>query len=272
VISQGFVIAFREYMPFVKPSTNALAVAAHWQIIFTFFVALILTAAPVNINEHAVGVILVLANVAIFVLALLEQLREAKTRHALHAELNTLRKQVTEFQRHVHNIVTVQRTISMRERRRFMTEDWVAPPDQMTATELQHAADTAKLDTLGVLNRHELERYLQVSAANEKEEKKVHWYWAEDPSCLGDHDPAHVLAPHWVRYADSVSAQLEYHYSLDSNADAVEFDVNNRVISDATGNRGKKKNEHTGTAYKVDVNIMKQTNANSGFVRDGEYA
>jgi poly [ADP-ribose] polymerase 10/14/15 len=279
VLSQGFAIAFREYMPFVNPSTNALAMTAHWQIIFAFFVALLLTAAPISINNDAIGVVLLLANIAIFVRALREQLRETKAKQKLHAEhfkqvaefqqeLDTLRKQVAEFQQNVLNIVVAQRAISMREHRRFMTQKWPGPPAQMTTVQLQEAAAAADLDTLGVLNRHELERYLQVSAANEKQNLTVYWYWAEDPGCLEDHNPAHVLAPHWVRYTPSVSAQLEYRYSLTSEVDVVAFDVNNRVISDTSGSRGKKKNAHAGTAYAVDMKKMKQTDGTTGFERD----
>jgi len=268
VLSQAFIIAFREYMPFAKPSTNALAVAAHWSIIFTYFIALILSAAPTSVDNNAIGVVLVLANIAIFVLALLEQLREAKAKLETETELRSLRAQVAEFQKNVLNVVVAQRSISLRERRRFMTDDWAAPPKQMTAGQLQNAANAAKLDTVGVIDRHELERQLEVSAAHEKENVDVHWYWAEDHAHLANHDPACVLAPHWVRYADSVGAQLEYRYreGVQAHDKVVDFDVNNRVVSLA--NRAKQTNAHTGTVYRVDVKNMQQVNAQSGHRRE----
>jgi hypothetical protein len=305
LLSIGFTITFREYMPFESPSTNALAVAAHWQISFTFLTAAMLKSeqswlvGPHGSGSLHVGVILFFLNIVIFGAAMFEQLRVAKKKLVRYNEMCRLTQEVKFLSHKLLNVVAVQRSIDATERRRFMHEDWAAAPSDMTKEELNDAVAGAALDVHGVQGEDEMRRFLHFSAENAFYNTTVRWYWQEDTARLADHDQQFVLEPHWVQYHDSVAAQLEYHLgqmastaavaavavaaaviagpqgasgshsgSVSGIGIAVSVDLNERVMSNKSGSRGKVSDPSaSGTAYSVDLQAMEQRNAKTGFVR-----
>ena len=56
---------------------------------------------------------------------------------------------------------------------------------------------------------------LMVAGSDEIDGIKVEWYWEEDAAKLHKHAADHVLAgTSFVKYADSVGAQLSFHYLI----------------------------------------------------------
>jgi hypothetical protein len=74
-----------------------------------------------QVNPIAMGVVLVLVNLAIFALALWEQVDTAKKSAALYVETEELKQQLSNFSDAIHNIVTAQWSISVEERRKFQS-------------------------------------------------------------------------------------------------------------------------------------------------------
>ena len=253
-------LAFREYTPFASPVTNALAVAAEWQVVFTFLMAALLVSRPFHLRAAALSYALVVANVAILAVALVQQLRVARY------ELK-MRELQRRLQLRMLNVVAVRRGLGVRERRRFISDDWAATPRRMSRAQLDHAANAAQLDVVGVKNDDEMRRFLAYADASDRHGKKAVWYWKEDKDRIGRHKKEEVDGE-WAKYADSVAAQLEFFHAKlakgeDGAATLVEVDVAGRV----TSIEGRGSLSGNGTAYTVDLSAMEQTNASSGYKR-----
>ena len=61
------------YMPYNTASTNALAYAASWQIFFTYTAAFLLVTEPLPFSPSGLSVVLLIANLVIFGLAIYQQ-------------------------------------------------------------------------------------------------------------------------------------------------------------------------------------------------------
>ena len=48
-----FTIMFREYTPFASPATNAMGVAAHWQISFTFLMNVVIASGRFEVQRSS---------------------------------------------------------------------------------------------------------------------------------------------------------------------------------------------------------------------------
>ena len=120
----------------------------------------------------------------------------------------------------------------------------------------------------------ELRRFLAVAAAQEAKGDIAVWYWKEDEARMDGHDPATTFGKHWVRYADSVAAQMEFFWKKKSELRknnggeaTLDVDVAGRVTSATDGNRGKAFASDTGTSYSINLDRMVQINARTGFER-----
>jgi hypothetical protein len=73
---------------FLKPSNNAIALGAQYQIFFTYVMAFILTADPFVFNDGdktSLSSLLLVLNLAVFLLAILQASKEAAARADLKA-------------------------------------------------------------------------------------------------------------------------------------------------------------------------------------------
>ena len=68
-----FVECTKDYQPYIKGTTNALAYAASWQIFFTFVAAFFLLTEPISFSPHDLSAILLTANLGVFVYAIAQQ-------------------------------------------------------------------------------------------------------------------------------------------------------------------------------------------------------
>ena len=87
------------------------------------------------------------------------------------------------------------------------------------------------------------------AAAAADDEARAVWLWREDPARLGGHDAARVKQPHWVMYANDVSAAIERAH-------------------DAYLGLGLTSGTDVGDDYAIDFVKMAQTNKRTGFTRD----
>lgn len=278
-----FVYGQREYAPFALPFNNAIALGSQHQIFFTYVMAFVVVANPNGISHESLGVVLLLANLAIFVMALQQQFKEAERK----TRLNALRAKVEDFSKSVTGIVAVRRATKVQDVTRFVFGDWAA----MSQAQRQKAAAAKQLDTSGVENEDELSRFLAVVQAATNKGEVAKWYWREDDHRTSSHDPASIHLTCWVAYADSVAAQLEFFYdnktvASTTNAAAatnvllhsiVDVDIDSRVTSivdvdidgrvTSSNTRGKTFAADSGTRYSVDLERMVQINAKTGYER-----
>ena len=158
------------------------------------------------------------------------------------------------------DIVVALQSIGVRERTRVFKESscrQVSAIAAMTADQLSAVAVSGNLDTRGMKSELELRRFLEVAAQSEAASVRISWYWHEDPARVTLHDPACILAPSWIQYADSVAAQLEYHHQRKddpSSSGLVNVDIEGRVTSSKQGGGKMFKlfSGDTGSVYCVD--------------------
>jgi len=112
-----------------------------------------------------------------------------------------------------------------------------------------------------------MRRFLAYADASDRHGKKALWFWKEDKDRLGRHKKEDVDGE-WIKYADSVAAQLEHFHDKLKKGEAgaatvVEVDVEGRV----TSVEGRDSLGRNGTVYTVDLKKMMQKNASSGYER-----
>jgi len=83
ILAFGYLVITREYQAFLKPSNNAMALGAQYQIFFTYVMAFFLTADPFVFNtsdKTTLSTLLLVVNLVVFALAILQSSKEAKVR------------------------------------------------------------------------------------------------------------------------------------------------------------------------------------------------
>ena len=171
-----------------------------------------LVAKPFGSFGTALSCILFFANLVIFAVAFWRgkyELRQRREVQALQKQTRDLASQLEDFQGKVMGIVAVERTIGKADRRRFLPGgDWCATAS--TADVMKAAADI-ELDLVGMQDKEdELRRFLEVAAQQEAKGEVADWYWKEDDARMAAHDPTSTFGMNWVKYADSVAAQMEF--------------------------------------------------------------
>jgi len=253
-----FVLFQREYQPFAIPFNNALGIGAQFQILFTYVMAFFIVTSPIAYNSFLLGVLLLLANLFVFVFAFVQQLKETKRK----ARLNALREEVKNISSSVTNIVGVRRGTTSRDLTRFVYGDWAA----LSPAQRRHAASSRDLNTQGVQSEEELSRFLAVSNSSEKAGLLAKWYWQEDEARMSAHAKGSTFGTCWVAYADSVAAQFEYFYENSSSGSSiVQVDVSGRVSSSTS--KGKAFASESGNLYSVDLKQGIQINAKTKYER-----
>jgi len=253
-----FVLFQREYQPFAIPFNNALGIGAQFQILFTYVMAFFIVTSPIAYNSFLLGVLLLLANLFVFVFAFVQQLKETKRK----ARLNALREEVKNISSSVTNIVGVRRGTTSRDLTRFVYGDWAA----LSPAQRRHAASSRDLNTQGVQSEEELSRFLAVSNSSEKAGLLAKWYWQEDEARMSAHAKGSTFGTCWVAYADSVAAQFEYFYENSSSGSSiVQVDVSGRVSSSTS--KGKAFASESGNLYSVDLKRGIQINASTKYER-----
>jgi hypothetical protein len=248
-----FVLGLREYVPFAVPFNNALGLASQYQTFFTYVMAFIIVASPQGISQQSLGVVMLLANLVIFVMALKQQLKEAKRK----ARLNALRTKVNSFSKSLSGIVAVRRATKVQDVTRFVFGDWAA----LSIAQRQKAAADKQLNIGGVENDDELSRFLTPAQVETNKGVVARWYWKEDKQRMSAHDKSSTHGKCWVAYADGVAAQLEFYENLlhsSNGSPVVNVDLNGRVTS----------SKDRDTKYSVDLVHMVQINAATGYERD----
>ena len=202
----GFFLSYlcveiaRAYQPFLQVTNNAIATAAQYQIFFTYFMAFMLLVRPFKQNNSAIAWLLILANLAVFVVAF----KRAKTELDRRQELKTLQdetvklaKDLKDFQTSLVNVVAVARPTG-KDREKFLPGgDWC---QSASVEQLLAAAKEIELDLIGVEEKEdELRKFVEVAADQVRKKEKALWYWREDDSRIKDHVPSEVYDDKWIR-------------------------------------------------------------------------
>lgn len=291
VLALFFVTVSREYLPFRGAAINVLYYSSQWAIFFTLLVAFMLSGAPFGVDGSLVASLLLVANVAIFAVALRNQIADTRAKlevaarnQRLHDENDALKAELDEFRNNVKSIVTVAVDLNAAQRHELLlgTLGDVLPPeiagvlniDSMSADEQRRtivavsttsrSSQAMALDLRGLADRGEAINYLEAVATRERTGVHAEWYWQETADRVAGHDPAMVWEGTWVRYADSVAAQLEAAFAQGKKW--VEVDVHGRIVSTQDGNKPNGAPD-SGTKYVVDVQAMTQTNVQTKFLR-----
>lgn len=170
------------------------------QILFTYFMAFIISDDPFNTDNSAIAAVLLVANFAVFGFAYKRAYRELEARwelQGLHAKTIELATELQDFQKSLVNVVAVARPMD-KDREKFLPGGaWCASASK---ADLLAAAKNIELDIVGVEEKEdELRRYVEVAAQQIQSGTKALWYWREDDARISGHAAAEIYDNKWIK-------------------------------------------------------------------------